>query len=361
VAIIFILLGALAFTYKLIQKKDGDIEEDIVDNSEMNDTEFPNLAPIPELDPLTGPKTDPNSNPTPKLPDPVIPAKVPDSDIAKVDPQTDPNTSENTSENPINPPVVIPEPKKDKILPLGDPELLERAIGFINEARKERDKGFAKNAQLLISRLDSHATRANKEEKPLLEGLKKDIIKNRVPLTDNVTGLPDKLSNDFKDARSQEKTVDDAYLARIEVIRTAYITRLNTSANETSDDDELKTRLIAQAETAKDLDAWVSLLSPEPKWVPVKSSGSFGASDFAGNWDQFSSDGGGKTTRWIAHANGRMEIVDKDWDVTWKILEDGTLEVDWQKKKPYVYRRDGDGWVGETTFGKYTTLKRGNW
>jgi hypothetical protein len=56
-----------------------------------------------------------------------------------------------------------------------------------------------------------------------------------------------------------------------------------------------------------------------------------------------------------------MEVVGRDWEGTWEILEDGTLEVDMGKKKPNVFTRDGDGWTGVGPFGQYLTLKRGDW
>jgi hypothetical protein len=122
--------------------------------------------------------------------------------------------------------------------------------------------------------------------------------------------------------------------------------------------------MLAQAERAKDLDGWIKLLSPEPKRVSRKRNDTFssskisGSDGFVGNWDHVSN---GKASRNIAHADGRMEIVGKDWKATWKILEDGTLEVNSGKIRPSIYTRDGDGWSGEGPFGQDITLKRGNW
>jgi hypothetical protein len=38
-----------------------------------------------------------------------------------------------------------------------------------------------------------------------------------------------------------------------------------------------------------------------------------------------------------------MEIVGKKWEVSWGILNDGTLEVEWGKIRPDTFTRDGDG------------------
>jgi hypothetical protein len=92
----------------------------------------------------------------------------------------------------------------------------------------------------------------------------------------------------------------------------------------------------------------------------VKISGSFGAGDFVGKWDRYRAAGRAKNYRWHAHANGRMEIVGKDWEATWRIIEDGTLLVI-DRKKPYIYKRDGDDWVGINVNGKNIRLKRGTW
>jgi hypothetical protein len=205
--------------------------------------------------------------------------------------------------DPVTPPIIKTKPELEKDLPPGDPELRERAIGFIQDARKKRD------------------------------------------------GQLDRLG------ASQRGSIIKSYTERIKVIRDAYVFRLKEAAAETSD-AQLKPRLLSQAERAKDLDAWIALLAPEEKLEITENGGA----SVVGKWDQYTNEEGGKISRWIAHANGRMEIVGKNWEVTWKLLEDGTLSVDWNKKKPYLFTRDGEGgWIGKTTFGQHTTLKRGNW
>ncbi len=126
--------------------------------------------------------------------------------------------------------------------------------------------------------------------------------------------------------------------------------KIEKAADDTFD-AQLELRLLAQAERAEDLDVWVELLSPEPERVPRKS-----ILAFAGNWDSPSGD---KVTRWIAHADGRMEIVGKPWKAKWIILENGILEVRWSDKAPYVYTRDGAGWISKAPHLR--KLTRGDW
>jgi hypothetical protein len=45
----------------------------------------------------------------------------------------------------------------------------------------------------------------------------------------------------------------------------------------------------------------------------------------------------------------------------WNFTENGTLQIHWKDKKPYILTRDGDGWSGKTSFGKPVSIKPGNW
>ncbi len=190
---------------------------------------------------------------------------------------------------------VEPDPDPAAIL-LGDQALHARAIGKIIDARKKRNTDF----------IEQHGSR--------------------------------------------EAAIDKAYLSALTQIRDAYVDRLEKAADDTFD-AQLELRLLAQAERAEDLDVWVELLSPEPERVPRKS-----ILAFAGNWDSPSGD---KVTRWIAHADGRMEIVGKPWKAKWIILENGILEVRWSDKAPYVYTRDGAGWISKAPHLR--KLTRGDW
>ncbi len=202
----------------------------------------------------------------------------------------------------VTPPIKISKPEsKPKMtadLSPGDEVLRTRAIGLIFKARKKRDK---------------------------------DLIQQ---------------------PRSREAAIDKAYSSALTVIRDAYVSRLKKAAAETSD-AQLKPRLLAQAGRAKDLDAWIGLLSPEPKRIPKKNTDSF-----VGNWDKRSE---GKITRWTARADGKLEVVGKDWDVKWKILGDGSLVIEWGKIRPDTLTRDGAGWTGKSTFGQPMSLSRGDW
>jgi hypothetical protein len=244
----------------------------------------------PNLDPI--PEVKPDFGPVTKKPIRVEPSPMPEPDIVDVGRRDKPDV----------PPVVVtepdPEPKVAVDLIPGDQLLRTRAIGLILDARKKRDKDLARQPS------------------------------------------------------SREEAIDEAYRSAIIVIRDAYATRLEKSAGETSD-AQLKPRLLAQAERAADLDAWIGLLSPEPKRISKKNF-----DGFVGNWDHSSN---GEGSRRIAHPGGRFEIVGKDWKATWKIVKDGTLVVDSGKIRPAIYTRDGEGWTGEGPFGQDITLKRGDW
>jgi hypothetical protein len=179
----------------------------------------------------------------------------------------------------------------------------------------------------------------------------------RVPLVDGVSGLPEKVAEAYSDAHANEKSIDEKHRSDLIRIRDAYVTRLKGAVTETSDED-LKRRLSAQADQAGDLDAWVRSLSPEAEREVKRNSAAF-AGSFVGKWDIHSSDG---ITQWIAHSDGRVEIVGKDWVASWEMIEDGTLEVTWDgKPKPYRMTRDGKGWVGRSPFGRPVSFTPGEW
>jgi predicted Ser/Thr protein kinase/type IV secretory pathway VirB10-like protein len=332
-----ILIAAVIFIYQLLQGKKEELNDGTAD---INTNATPDPVVIPDVPgpvTLSPVETEPEAMPEPG---------IEDTD-ADEEPEV-PAVAENEPE---------PEPEPDADLPPGDPALLERAIGLILEARKKRDKEFADNGRALATKLEITARGAKADEAAFIERLKGDIVDGMIPLTDEVHGLPEKLAETLEDARSKERAIAARYRSELTRIRDAYATRLEGAATETAGDD-LKRRLLAQAEQAKDLDAWIALLSPEPEKAPRNSTGAFGSGGIVGKWDQHSE---GKISRWIAHPDGRMEIVGEKWEVTWKILEDGTLEVEWGKIRPYVYKRDGDGWTGKSTFGQDTTLKPGDW
>ncbi len=175
----------------------------------------------------------------------------------------------------------------------------------------------------------------------------------RTRAIDQILDARKKRNTDFiEQPGSKEAAIDKAYLSSLTQIRDAYVAQLEKAADETFDTQQ-ELRLLAQAERAKDLDAWIGLLAPESQGAPRKSSLAF-----VGNWDAHSS---GKVSRRIAHADGRMEIVGRNWKVTWEILADGTLAVDWGKRAPHIFTRDGKGWTGKTSFGHAVSFTPGDW
>lgn len=333
-----ILGAAVVFTYQFLQGQKEDLKKDIADIDGTGTTDTPEITVV-----------EPAPVPIPQPPVEVEPEPVPEPEIVETD----------VPEEPEIMPVVDsdPEPEPEADLPPGDPDLRAKAIGLILDARKKRDTEFAENARSLASKLDAGARSAKSDEATFINRLKEDIVDNLIPVTEEVHALPEGLSRNFADARAKEASILEGHRSDLTRIRDAYVTRLEAAAAESSD-DELKRRLVAQAEEAKDLEAWIALLSPEAAKVPRHSTGVFGTGGIVGNWDQHSER---KISRWIAHPDGRMEIVGQKWEVTWEILEDGTLEVEWGKKRLYVYKRDGDGWVGKSTFGQDTVLKPGDW
>lgn len=340
--LIGILGGVVVFTYQLLQERKEDINKGISDINGENDS----ATVAPEPVPVTPPEKP-------------VTLSLPSDDDKPMD-SIDPETFHIPDRNR---PVIVadvddePEPEPVEELPPGDPELRQRAVGLILDARKKRDKEFADNASALHFALSAQSRGAEKDVVSLVEKLKADIVDDRIPLIDDVSGLPEKIAGAFTDCLAKEESIDERYRADLTRIRDAYVSRLQGAADEAADDD-LKKRLLAQAERAGDLDSWIGLLSPEPERVVRRSSGGL-AGGFTGNWDIHSE---GKVKRWTAHPDGRMEIVGKDWEAFWEILEDGTLEVRWTgKKRPYKLTRDGEDWSGESPFGHPVTFKRGDW
>ncbi|QTN31908.1 serine/threonine protein kinase [Akkermansiaceae bacterium] len=333
----FLIIGILAlgaiFAYQMLKGKSGETDKAMADANADAIPETPAAAPEPE--------------PSPQPPAEGEPEPMPEPEIVVND----------TPEEPELPPVVGNEPEPGEEAAPGDPELRTKAIALISEARKKRDKEIQDNGGALASSLDASARSAKKDEAASMERLKGDIVDGIIPDSEGVIGLPSGVAMTIADARSREAAIMRSHESDLTRIRDAYVARLQGAAAE-STDESLKRRLLAQADEAEDQEAWIALLSPEPVKTPKRSTGAFGTGGIVGNWDQHSE---GKTARWIAHPDGRMEIVGKTWDVTWKILDNGTLEVDWKKVRPYTFERDGEGWKGKTTFGQEAILTRGDW
>ncbi len=333
VAKIFLLgiLAVLGFlTLQHLQKQQPEIKPGIAENKKTNTLG----TLIPDTQPMA------------HLPERVVHTPTPHADPTEL----------TTRVEPVTPPVVDSHPDADpqnsQDLPPGDPELLQRAIGLIQDSRKKRDAGFSDNAKALLFQFASHAHTGKKEDAIFMESLKEMLAGNRVPMTEGAEELPEDVVKNFERARFKEQSIKAAHRSDLTRIRDAYVTRLKGAAADTSDAG-LKPRLLAQAERASELDAWIALLAPVAKSVPKYLS-----APFVGKWAERNY---GHDEHWIAHPGGKLEVVGQDWNVTWIILENGTLEIRWPDKKPCVFTRDGDGWDGKNSFGKKATLTRGNW
>ncbi len=346
--IIAILVGLSVFTYQHLQEKKETIKNGTASANGSNPDTVTTPAPVPDTQPVKEPEPKPKEITTHNelSEPPFIDIKPASNEIAINDkPKTLPVVAQNS------------KIKTNEELPPGDPELLKRAVGLIGDTRMKRDKKLTENANTLIHKLGSAVRNTKPGELPTIDELKKDIVNNRIPQVDDTTGLPDKLAVIFKQALALEESIDTAYSSDLAKIRDAYVSRLTTAAKDTSDAD-LKQRLVNQAALAKDLDPWVQQLSPETPWTRKKMAGAASSNGAVGKWINRSYN---QESQWIGHPDGRMEIVGHDWKVTWKILEDGTLEVDWNKKAPYTYKLKDGVWVGENPHGGEATLTRGDW
>lgn len=363
--VIVAVLGAvIVFTYQLLQEYKEDIKGGIAQVN-GHELEAPsNPVPVPDSLPIPDPLSVSN------LPGGADPPRVPDEgpigigiddsasgrdsdpgEITKIDdPEEEPNAE-------VGPGDDAPEDEVD--LGPGDPELRERAIGLIEDARKEREQKFAENARALEFELRSRARSAKPQDAAILKQLEADVVANRVPIVAGVRDLPEAIDRLFEHAHRKEVEIESGYLANLTRIRDAYVSRLAGAAGETSA-EKLKQRLLAQAELANDIHAWVGLLTPEPEIERKRSSGGLGNS-FAGRWDVKTDN----LTQWVADTNGLVTINDGQWKgktANWTILEDGTLEIHWpDKPRPYILTRSGDGWTGKTSFGRFVAITPGDW
>ncbi len=322
------LAVAIFFTYRFLQDPKRKVGQGVTDANGTEQVEPPTPDPKPRPDP------DPPARVGPK-------------------PRPDPTPVEIvTREEP--PMVVEPEPEEnpEADLPPGDPELLARATGLIADSRKKRDKELADNVRSLRFEFSIRARTAKTDEVKLIDCLDKEIVDDRIPIIDGTPGFGDKFAASIMLACAKEESIDTVHRADLTKIRDAYVTRLKAGAAAGSSDPELKRRLLAQADRASNLDAWIRLLSPEPERSPKK----FFAGGFAGKWSFGDTGIGGD---WIAHLDGTMEIVYQTRRGTWEILEDGTLEVRFANREiPYTFTRDGAGWTGETSSGRLMSLTR---
>jgi serine/threonine protein kinase len=344
----FFLIGVLGVmivaAYLVLKDRKGEIDATAAGNGTTE-------APSPEPEAPAAPVSRP--------PEVRVPMPEPEPEPVEIVENDDEEESEEAEE----PEEMVdvddePEPEPEPVASLepGDPELRERAIGLIGEARGKRDKELADNARILQLDLKSHSRGAESDLVALIERLKEDIVDDRIPVIDAVSGLPDEVADAFKGSLAEEESIDTKHRAELTRIRDAYVTRLKGAADEASDED-LKVRLLAQAGEAEDLDEWIAALSPEPERVVRKSSGGL-ASGFTGNWDIHTE---GRIERWIGHPDGKVEVVDRKWVGKWVIIEDGSLEIHWDGKRPYKLKQVSGEWIGKASFGQDVTMKRGDW
>ncbi|MES2983435.1 MAG: serine/threonine-protein kinase [Verrucomicrobiota bacterium] len=347
VALICILAGLVVFLYPKFQERTEDIDKGVVIQKGETVTTTPE-TPVSPPDIISLP---PEKGVTPPIPAPIVVdmTKQPEVVVNNI-PDLTPNPKPKHQRKPKS------EAELSANLPPGDPVLRDKAIDLVLEARKKRDKELYDNANSLRVSIRTLSRDADPKLLSLLEKLKAEIVDNRIPLTNNVKRLTPKAADAFKQSLTKEESIDAKHFADLTKIRDAYVTRLKTAATETSE-KEMQQRLLAQAEAANDLDAWTQSLSPEPRTKPEKL-GKRSSGSFVGNWDVHESNA---VHRWIAHPSGKLEIVGKDWEAVWEVLDDGTLEVRWTGKKPYIMKRDGADWVGKAPFGSPVTFKPGDW
>jgi serine/threonine protein kinase len=365
-AMVAILVGGAFFTYQHLQKnkKDDDKIAVVTDGAKSDVSTLPSSQPATPVHPETPPTTlTPPLPETPSLPEtpPVVIHKPETHEISnnEIDEPPFKDNVPVTPEKPVTPTIANQEPKTGSTenLTPGDPELFKRAIGLVEDARKKRDKKLADNASSLISKLSSLIRENKKGEGPTIDDFKKNIVDNRIPEVEDASDPSDKFSVQFKQALASENTIDKAYNTDLTKIRDAYVSRLTTAAKDASDAD-LKQRLASQAAFAKDLDPWINQLSPEPQWTRLKMKGIVSSKSFVGKWNEHSGGGQGK---WIAHPDGRLEIVGRDWIADWKVMENDTLVVQFKGKEPYEYTRDGSGWIGSSHNRKGAFITPGDW
>ncbi len=366
-AAIGVLLAAIWFTYGLLQDNKTVINQKIAGingttaaagTPKVPEPAMPPSEPQPVqvaanpgtpavLPPTHGTgsgTTASSSSPKPKPADLAV-QKVPDLEPAPAPPR-----------KPKGPPPVGPAPRPGSNLPPGDPVLLERATALILDARKKRDASMLKNARSLQSLLRDKARHAEEGEADFLKQFAEACNGGVLPDTGG-TELGSAVAAAYGRAQREQAAADRSYQTEIARIRDFYVPKLRTAAE--AADAQLKPRLLAQADAATDLAAWVAKLAPEaPRQAVALKPSNRG---FVGNWDVLTDN----QTQWVADADGVVTINDGQWKgktAVWKMMPDGTVEVSWpDKPRPYVLSPNGNGWSGKTSFGQPVTLTPGKW
>ena len=341
--IIGVLVAVVVFTYQLLQEYKEDIKGGIADARGVSQDEPSEPSPEPEPEPVVIDEPEEIIEPEPE--------PIPKPEIVEND----------ASEEPEPPPIADTEPEPDPEphgdLTPGDPELLERAIGLIEDARKKRDKALADNARSLVFDLDVSSRGAKQDEVDFIARLKEDIVDGLIPITSELVGLPEEIERKFEHAREKEASIMGSCRTDLSRIRDAYMARLNDAAGK-SEDEDLKRRLLTQSAEAEDLDAWVMSLAPESDRVPKKSTGYYGLDGIIGKWCVHNNQ---HTERWVSHRDGRVEFIGTPWEMTWEIVAGGTLEVTLPDSRKFTLTRDGEDWAGLNPFGAPARLTPGDW
>jgi len=172
---------------------------------------------------------------------------------------TRPNPAIPSPHTPVPPRPPVAEPQ----LPPGDPELQQKAVALILDARKKRDAQLSRNSKEFTRLLDRKAATAAPSDAEVYEQIRKDCANGWVPEPDNMPELTTELSRAYNNAHNEQQKIDSRYQTELTRIRDFYVPMLQKKAAETSDPEQKK-RLIAQAERAFVLSKWISIVAPEP-------------------------------------------------------------------------------------------------
>lgn len=363
IAAVALLSVAAWFLYSLFGQKPVAVEKKAAGPEDgrvasITDSRPPSDDPLEEALPTNPDGIAPAPAPSPvppPMPEEMNPLEVAAGDPPDEDEDGDKPTSGTNDLVPSGNPT--PETVAD--LPPGDPALLEKATAILLEARKKRDAQLLQNARPLQSFLKDRARAAEQDEADLLGQLAEACESGWLPDPETLPELNATVQTVYQRTHGEQSTIESAHRVELNRIRDFYVPKLRAAAEETTD-EELKKRLIAQADSASDVPAWVEKLAPEPErkvvaFRPVNRG-------FVGRWVVTVDD----VTQWIADENGIVTINDGQWKgktANWKLMPDGTVEVHWpDKPRPYILSSDGKGgWTGKTSFGKVLTVLPGNW
>lgn len=369
IAAIVLLAVAVWFIYDLSRNKKVAIEKippakeatkSLLDPSPVPDPLVPS-SPTSSGDMASSPDPAPVSDPAPE-PGPSVSVDSPASDLNPFDVAgKEPAGDEPMEDDPASGPTVSDsEGTTGNVadLPPGDPVLYEKAIALILEARKRRDDLMVQNANPLLAFLRDRARGAEYAEAEQLGKVADACASGWLPDPESLPELNPAVTTVYQRAHRDQLAIESSHQVELNRIRDHYVPKLRKAAEETSD-EQLKQKLIAQADAATDLAAWVAKLAPEPeRQAQALAPANRG---FVGKWDVTTDN----NTQWIAEESGLLTINSGQWKgktATWKMLPDGTVEVHWpDKPRPYVLNPNGNGWVGKTSFGQPVTIVPGNW